>query len=485
MVDVIRTAAQVAGDEEIGDRVRAAEDTCKRFAKGLSITDGGTLVALVGRPVVSKLDSWLCASGNANREARPNVASLIAETPSTKWPDPPDADAFHGLAGDIVRTFEPNTESDPTAILVQFLVAFGNIGDCSPYYRVEGDAHHTNLFAVLVGATSKARKGTSWGQVRRLMLAAAGTDVVDQLWYSGSIKSGLSSGEGLIFAVRDASGDDAGSSDRRLLVVAARKPARPLVAMGRDGNVLSELLRQCWDTGDLRIMTKNSPASATGAHISLLGHVTTDDLRRHLSTTEQANGFANRILWVCVRRSKTLPDGGSLSDEAIAPLASRLKSAIKFASTVREMRRDDGARELWRDVYPELSEGRPGLLGAVISRGEAQVLRLSMLYALLDSSDVIRAEHLRAALAVWDYAEASARHIFGDSIGNPIADTILSSLRSRSAAGMTRTDIRDTLGRHAREAQISIALASLQELGLARHTREETGGRPIERWFAG
>jgi hypothetical protein len=77
------------------------------------------------------------------------------------------------------------------------LVAFGNVVGHSPYYQVEADQHHTNLFAVLVGDTSKARKGTSWGHVRNLI------GEVDPIWKLNRIKSGLSSGEGLIWEVRD------------------------------------------------------------------------------------------------------------------------------------------------------------------------------------------------------------------------------------------------------------------------------------------
>lgn len=78
---------------------------------------------------------------------------------------------------------------------------------------------------------------------------------------------------------------------------------------GRDGNTLSAVLRDCWDTGNLRVLTRKDPLRATAAHVSVLGHVTVPELRRRLTDTEAANGFANRFLWVCVRRSKRLPAG--------------------------------------------------------------------------------------------------------------------------------------------------------------------------------
>ncbi|MEW6229964.1 MAG: hypothetical protein AB1700_18055, partial [Bacillota bacterium] len=71
------------------------------------------------------------------------------------WPDPPVPEAFYGLAGDIVRTIEPHTEADPVALLVQFLVAFGNAVGRGPHFVAEADRHGLNLFACLVGATAK------------------------------------------------------------------------------------------------------------------------------------------------------------------------------------------------------------------------------------------------------------------------------------------------------------------------------------------
>ena len=86
------------------------------------------------------------------------------------------------------------------------------------------------------------------------------------------------------------------------LAVAEGEFANVLKVMAREGNTLSPVLRSAWDYGNLRSMTKNSEARATGAHISIIGHITKDELRRLLTETEQANGFGNRFLWLAVRR---------------------------------------------------------------------------------------------------------------------------------------------------------------------------------------
>jgi hypothetical protein len=207
-------------------------------------------------------------------------------------------------------------------------------------------------------------------------------------------------------------------------------------------------------------------------------------LRRLLSDTAAANGFANRFLWVCAKRSKLLPEGGDLDGVDFAPITARLQTAVAFARSVQRMQRDEKARAIWRDVYGDLSEGKHGLLGAATSRADPQTVRLSCLYALLDCSDVVRAEHMSAALAVWQYCEASARFIFGDALGDATADEILRELRTHPE-GLARNDIREQFGRNKSSAEIGRALGVLQEYGLARVEREKgEQGRPTERWYA-
>ncbi|MBI2841875.1 MAG: hypothetical protein HYX78_00590, partial [Armatimonadetes bacterium] len=217
---------------------------------------------------------------------------------------------------------------------------------------------------------------------------------------------------------------------------------------------------------------------ATEGHISIIGHITRNELLRYLDSTEAGNGFGNRFLWVCVRRSKILPEGGKLRPERLIPLVARLSEAVGHARRAEEMFRDEWARKLWYDVYPELSEGKPGLLGAVIARAEAQVMRLACIYALLDCSSIVRVEHLKAGLAVWRYAEESARFIFGDAIGDPVADELLRVLKANTE-GLTRTEISKYFGHNRSAREIGRALVVLLEQGLVQKEQERIGeGRP-------
>ena len=397
-------------------------------------------------------------------------------SPAANWPAPLAEEAYYGLAGWIVRAIEPHTEADPAAILLQLLAAFGSAVGPKPHFIVEADRHGLNTFVVLVGQTSKGRKGSAWGRVERLLRDA------DPIWVSDHVKGGLSSGEGLIYAVRDPNNSggvvDPGVTDKRLLDLESEF-ASTLRVIGREGNTLSATIRQAWDTGNLAVLTRNNPLRATGAHISIIGHVTRDELRRYLTRTETANGFANRFLWACTQRARILPEGGG-EPEALDDLVIHLRAVVEDGRTIGEIGFDDEARAIWYAVYESLSEGKPGMFGAVISRAEAQTRRLAAVYTLLDGAEVTTAAHLLAGLAIWQYCEESARYIFGTVLGNPTADAIVRALAERGP--LSQTDVGDLFGRHRGPDDIAEAQNLLEALGLVRVHREETGGRPRMMW---
>jgi hypothetical protein len=416
-------------------------------------------------------------------EFSPPLASLA----SLEWPVLDDA-AFYGLSGEIVRTIEPHSEADPVALLIQFQTLAGNLIGRTAYYRVEDDRHHANLFTVLVGESSKARKGTSMGRVRAI------AKIADQAWSDDRLKGGLSSGEGFINEVRDERREwdkkegreevvDPGITDKRLMIVEAEF-ASALAVMERAGNTLSPLIRRAWDGEKLSTLTKHAPLCATGAHVSIIGHITIDELRARLTRTEAANGFANRFLFPLVRRSKELPFGGSLDDSVTLALGERLRQKIASAKPVGRVEMTDAAQEQWRAVYSKLSAAQPGLLGAVVARGEAQVVRLALIYSLLDASQQIGVPQLEAALAVWEYCESSAAFIFGDLLGDPVADEIARALQHAGQEGMSRTAIRDLFGRNRAGDRIGAALALLATQGRARMETRKTSGHPAEVWVA-
>lgn len=401
----------------------------------------------------------------------PPAAELIPAPEN--WPDDPAPEAFHGPAGAFVRAVEPYTEADPVAILAQLLVAFGNLIGRKPHIVIEAATMHLNEFVVLVGRSAKGRKGTSWNRALQALTTA------DHQWSKTCLRSGLASGEGLIESIRDGNGgEDNGVADKRLMI--EEEEFVSVLKQGqRQGNTLSAILRTAWDKGTLRNLTRKA-VSATDAHISIVAHITADELKDSLTKTDQANGFANRFLWICTRRRRLLP-GGSRNPKALQAHTDKIAQAAAFARETGELQRSAEAETLWHRVYKEISTEEAGLVGVLIGRAEAHITRLSCLYALLDQSEVIEETHLQAALELWKYSERCVRFIFGKKQGTPISDTILTALE-KHPAGLNRRQLHSLFNRHRTAEEIERVLQSLilQRLIVAEKTG--TRGRPSEVW---
>lgn len=411
-------------------------------------------------------------------EAYPDETPAEAAAPSPRSPKAPmagswptlDLAAHYGLAGDVVELIDAHTEADPVAVLLDFLASFGNGLNAGPHVLADGALHPARLFVCIVGSTSRGRKRTAHARVRQV------NEVADPVWSGTRVMGGLASGEGLIAAVADAEGDE--PNDRRLM---AYEPefARVLAVANREGSTLSAILREAWDTGNLRVMTRKEPLAATGAHISAITHVTVDELRRRLSESEIANGLANRFLFAVAKRSKLLPSGGNLDDSDVHRLGAKVREALETSRRFGRLHRTPAADELWTRRYHELADTEPGgMVGAVTARAEAQLLRLSLVYALLDGSNRIDVPHLEAAWAVWRYCEAGSAYIFGDAIGDEVADRLLAAVREAGEDGLDGTAQRDLFLRHVSGARLHQARRLLAGLGKVRNVTEQTGGRP-------
>lgn len=305
------------------------------------------------------------------------------------------------------------------------------------------------------------------------------------------VTSGLSTGEGLIARVRDPiygtnrkserELTDPGVKDKRLLVI-EEEFSRPLRVMERSNNTLAAVLRQAWDGDRLSIMTRQDPITASGAIVSIIGHITHSELQAELTEVQMANGFGNRFLWPLVKRSKSLPFGGEDCAEGVNQIALKLRSAIEECVD-GIVRFDEVARHQWAQAYEELTKEHFGLAGVMMARSASQVIRVALIYALLDRQSLIGASHLAAGLDIVRYSNESVRHIFNDLTGNRIVDTIMQALRN-TPAGLSRTHVRDLFDRNVSADRLGAALADLMAAGKIRSHPVSTAGRPAEVFVA-
>ena len=269
---------------------------------------------------------------------------------------------------------------------------------------------------------------------------------------------------------------DPGATDKRLLIVETEF-SQPLKMFRREGNILSDVLRNAWDGKRiLGTLIKNSPIEATEAHVSVIGHTTREDLRTYLADLDIANGLANRFLIVAVERTRLVPSPPRIPAAVRTALAAEIAAALDHAGSVGCLPRTAAAERLWCELYPELSTEQPGLSGALLARGPAHVMRLAALFALLAKAPAVDVPHLTAAAAWWDYVTDSVGIVFADRTGHLVADRIKAEMLPGTTLSLT--EMREQIfSKHLAAGPLHDGLELLQRLGEVEIAKQRTNGR--------
>lgn len=427
---------------------------------------------------ILKIVNGIARDEEARKKQRATTEDSISLFRDGKPPTHLEGAAYRGLAGDILTSIDPYVEPCAAGILVGFLTAFGNKIGRNAYMTVSSQKHYTNLFTLVFGDSGTSRKGMSWSIVQDLMTPPPKTTLPHSgivLDFSESSlawtpTAGIASGEGLIFHVRDARPAegkrpaDPGVLDKRKLFYESEfgsviRKAKP------EGSILWQTLRNFFDTGSAENNPRHEPVKATDAHVSIVGNITPIELAESFPSAERTSGTANRFLWIFASPGKCLPEGKPIPISIMNSLKARVDEAVTFGKSVTEMTRDPDAIKYWAQLYTgELSEDETGPLHDLTSRGKPLILRLSMIYALLDHSKVIKKSHIESALAVWHYSKASIYYLYGNSAGTPLGNRILNYLETQPRKAATRSQISAAItGYQARE--LDSAVAQLRSTG--------------------
>ena len=399
-----------------------------------------------------------------------SVREALATRPESRsWPEPIREEAFHGLAGQVVKRLAPEVEADSVSLLANFLCMAGVLFGREAWAQVGATRHYPFEFMTLIGDSSRARKGTGTNLVLSVV------ERVEEDFQKDRVLSGLSTGEGLIKALQDKDGSIRG----RGFLVKLGEFSSLLEVMKRESNTMSSALRQAWDGERLQVLTRKEPLDADNVSLAVIAHITQTELLNKLTSTDRVNGFANRFLLICTKRDKYLPKGGGVPETSDLVVA--IHKALEAAKDRGAVARNGEAEDLWAREYRRLTEGGESLKDALCARAEAHVLRLSLLYALLDSSAEICPEHVRAAIAFWDYCERSVEHIFGAKSGDSEGDKLVSAA---SEGSMTKTDVIRLFGGNKTAEWCDAKVASLIRAGRLRQTRVQKNGKDYEAYEA-
>ena len=365
------------------------------------------------RPIKPGEEAWVQQQLLKKAEA---AEKAERERDSKKLPDPLHEDAYYGLAGRHLRNIEENSEAHPAGILGTFLAGFGSMVGRRAFTMVEDTLHYPSINVLVTGNSSRSRKDTAAGRALRPLKEAEPT-------WKRDIHQSFGSGEALTgyFAHKFKN-----KQDIRLLVLDTEFKST-LNICGRQGNTLSENYRRLFNGDPLENIVKKLVLFAPYTCGSIVGAITLGELQETLKQVEIESGFINRFMTLLIHRVRRISRPGVATSDMLterAAIVGELKGVLewvgKHEGDVQGIHAgepllgilvtwDEEAGLAWDNFYNSLEDDDPEYL----NRAEVFVLRTSMIYALLDKSTVMRLEHLKAALAVWEYAKQSATIAYG------------------------------------------------------------------------
>lgn len=397
-----------------------------------------------------------------------------------------DPRAFHGVLGRLALQTQRETEADPLAVMMHLLTFFGARVGRGPHFVVSGTRHRLNLFEAIIGTSGSSRKGTA-GDVARAIWG-----MVDEEFTRENIHDGLNSGKGLLIQLRDASiskdskgrpVQDEGVTDKRRAYL-EDELGSVFKSGHRESENLLDLLRKFWDGKDVIRSNTKEPTRVTDGHLSLIGHLTPDDLCSTLTEQDKGNGTANRFEFLWCRASKVLPDGGNVFDllrDFLSAEIQELREVLNFAKDVGEIKRDPSIKGSWETLYRSMRAVPPGRIGAFYVRAPMIVMRRAALFALADRSRLVQEAHVSASLAIWEHSVRTLRYIFRDDV-DPQAERILAALDEKPE-GMTKRELIAAFNNHIKARALDGLLERLLvQSQIVASGPESRGGRPAIRY---
>ena len=467
--------AQVAGPDAVRAQVEAARPVAPPAARGWPPAD----------------------------DVFPGDPAPAGDGPAPLAPPVMPAHAFPELLRRLVDAACYSSEAHPVAVAANFLALFCCLIGRTAFQHIGDAVIHARLFLLIIGKSGKARKGTAEHTPREVARRA---DAILRRRHGTQDRlrihaGGLSSGEGVGYAIRDprdpdektGKGGDPGVKDKRLLVIESEF-ANVLAQAKREGNILSATLRNLWDGRDIEPLTKTSQVTATKPHIVLIGHITVHEVVERSTENDAANGTLNRHMMLHVHRPKLVPLPEPTPGDVLDDLAERLADAVDFATqgdphgnNTREVRMSAQARECWVEMYPQITQDREGLAGSLMARSEVYARMLAMIFALLDKRDVIEPADLLMALAWVEYWRQSIEFVWRQGEHQTELDDFTKAVLEQvtRAPGVKLSDLQEHWKRK-RTDEVKAALETLLNLAppLIEMRRDTSGGgRPSHRYY--
>ena len=322
---------------------------------------------------------------------------------------------WRGVIGDYRKMLATTTEASDAYHLFTFLACVGSVIGRQAYITY-GNPIYCNLYVCLVGKTGQDRKSTALRHAERTLRC------VDECW---RVLRGLSSAEGLLAQIADPwqkenrKGevvDQGGTGDKRLMVWLGELSSLLRKAKQERVSNIVPIMTEAFDCPpDLHLPTKADPITVTEPYISLVA-ASTPSWLEDLQDRDVLGGFANRFAFVLGEAKAPIPFPDAPDVQLRDQIVSHIKEVMEWLAEPVEITLTESARDLWREYYTRWHSltWSDEIMSAMVQRVPDMVLKISLLFAVLEKRMQIDAETLTAGIDAGGYLAASMQRIFSD-----------------------------------------------------------------------
>lgn len=395
------------------------------------------------------------------------IHKSVDDTPPTEFPP----GMYDNFLGRYYLAHKNDVEPHVDNLLIQALVALGNVVGPDVKVRVNGHKLPLNMFLLLVGDTATSRKGTSLRIVKQPYIAGQQPGLSHYAHTridTGSVRSGEAMVE--ILCANE------GEIDCRLLI-ASEEITEIFTVASWENSTLRDVLRKAYDGGRVDCKSRKNKLVAEDAHVSIIGHTTKSQFGQLFSGTDMANGVANRFLVVPAKRATPILDTSGMQETDICDLAAQIEACRVWAQNGGEPRVLDltpDAKKLWNAYYLEQWESATeGIRG----RESDYVLKLAGILSVARNTSTVSAGSMRTAIDFVTRLRGLGDSLFRDhGPSSDMRSRILSRIYD-SVNPVSTTDLFKLFNGNVRAASIHSVLDDLIRSGDVIRSKMKTGKR--------
>lgn len=261
-----------------------------------------------------------------------------------------------------------------------------------------------------------------------------------------------------------------------------------------------ETIRNAWDSKPVYNLVagksddgEHKSLLCKNPHISIIGSSTPALTKSTLPIGASTSGDGNRFIWCYTKRHQIIPrppepiewhtviiERGGYSVNLLEYLLDVVKHG-KNGGKWRVVPLVQPAKKFWDALYLRMeNDPATDFLGGMTSRAAAHIRRIATILALMDNETAVRVDHLKAAVAIWEYSLDSARYIFTACTLDQAK--ILRAAQDAGATGVTGTEVHKLFGNNKTAAWVNAQLKELMAKECLGHQLDVKTGHPTNRY---